>query len=198
MGGIDWLFGVVLAGFLFRGLCRGLLVESLSFFGLLASAAVAFLGAGRAAQVVAAVGVPAPFSLPVAGTGLFLIGLLVTDGAEQMARTRLAGWRRTRTDRAGGAFAGVLKGALLLGLLAALLLHDAAPRALRQRVEEGALPRLLAPAGRGAFQLVQPILPAGLLARGKALGGERRALEFRDPAPADPPGWVPVPRVRPA
>ena len=38
MGGIHWLFGVVLAGFPVRGACRGLLVESLAFFGLLASA----------------------------------------------------------------------------------------------------------------------------------------------------------------
>lgn len=198
MGGIDWLFGVILAGFLLRGLCRGLLVESLAFFGLLASAAAAFLGAGRAAQTVAAVGVPAPFSLVVAGAGLFLLGLLVTDGAEQFARTRLAAWRRTRTDRAGGALAGVLKGALLLGMLAALLLHDAAPPVIRDRAHEGTLPRLLAPAGRATFGVALPILPAALLARGKALVVDLRASELRDPAPADPPRRAPVPRVRPA
>ena len=38
MGGIDCLLGAVLAGFLVRGLCRGLLVESLAFFGLPARA----------------------------------------------------------------------------------------------------------------------------------------------------------------
>ena len=35
---MDWLFGAVLAGFLLRGLCRGLLAESLVSFGLLAPA----------------------------------------------------------------------------------------------------------------------------------------------------------------
>jgi hypothetical protein len=90
LGGIDWLFGAVLAGLLLCGVCRGLLVESLAFFGL------------------------------------------------------------------------------------------------------------LAPTGRGARQPAQPILPAGLLAGRKAPGRERGVLELRDPAPTDPPGWVPVPRVRPA
>lgn len=198
MGGIDWLFGAVLAGFLVRGLCRGLLVESLAFFGLLASAAVALLGAGRASAALAAGGVPTPVSLLLAGAGLFLLGLLLTDAAERLARTRLKAWRRTRTDRAGGAFAGTLKGAALLSLVAALLLHDAAPLLIRRPAEEGTLPRLLAPAARGLYRLTRPLIPADLLERGKALAAELAGLETQNPAPADPPRRPPAPGVRPA
>lgn len=177
MGGIDWLFGAVLAGFTARGVCRGLLVESLAFSGLLASAAIALLGAGRASAALAALGVPSPFSLVLAGAGLFLLGLLLTDAAERLARTRLKSWRGTRTDRAGGAFAGALKGAALLSLVAALLLHDAAPLLTR---------------------LARPLVPADLLERGKALAAELAGLEIRTLAPADPPRRAPAPRVRPA
>ncbi len=198
MGGIDWLFGAVLAGLTARGVCRGLLVESLAFSGLLASAAIALLGAGRASAALAALGVPSPFSLVLAGAGLFLLGLLLTDAAEQLARTRLKGWRGTRTDRAGGAFAGALKGAALLSLVAALLLHDAAPLLIRRPAEEGALPRLLAPAARGLTRLARPLVPADLLERGKALAAELAGLEIRTLAPADPPRRSPAPRVRPA
>src|SRR3972149_7642476 len=84
MGGIDWLFGAVLAGFTARGVCRGLLVESLAFSGLLASAAIALLGAGRASAALAALGVPSPFSLVLAGAGLFLLGLVLTEAAERL------------------------------------------------------------------------------------------------------------------
>lgn len=198
MGGIDWLFGAVLAGFAVRGLCRGLLLESLAFFGLLASTAVALAGAGRTSAALAALGVPGLVSLVLAGAGLFLLGLLCTDGAERLARTRLKEWRRTRTDRAGGALAGLLKGALLLSLAAALLLHDAVPGLLRRPAEEGALPRLLAPASRILYQVARPLIPAGLLERGKALAVEWAAREILQSTPAEAPRRSPVPRVRPA
>jgi uncharacterized membrane protein required for colicin V production len=192
---MNWLdagAAIGLAAFALRGFLKGLVAESLAFFGLLLSAGVTLYGAAPAADLFArAVGIGRPLATLAAAIVLFLLvefawhlGLHFLVG-----KSGKDGFRRSAADRVGGALFGLVKGVVMVSLLLVSLERLPMPRAYRRaagRTEYAGVVRGAAPwIGRALAQ----VLPEDMRRRYEALRGRVAPLAARPGAiPGGPPG----------
>lgn len=198
---MNWLDVVAvagLAGFMLRGVIKGLVVESLGFLGLLLAAAV-----GLAIHPVAAeplrrlLGASSSIAVLVAAILVFLVVEFFWLMAMYflVGRGRREGFHRSGANRMGGALFAGGKGALLLSLLLLVLEVAPMPGAYRAAAEDGVVAgrlRAVAPSLGGHIAGFLPRLARqryeAFRDRVAQLGARWRIIAPVSTAPASPAG----------
>jgi uncharacterized membrane protein required for colicin V production len=174
--GLDLVLLALIVALAGLGFARGALASAFGLVALLgAYAAAVLLGPRLGPGLASAAGLPTSLAGPVAGVGVFAVTHLALGLLGRWLRRieeRRVGLGRSALDRAGGAFFGGLRGALVAGLLAWLALLADGLRVV------GVAP-LLPPLGNSqAASLTGAAVEAGSLAVLGADAGGRMAARL--------------------
>lgn len=177
---LDLGLAAILAVSCMRGIAKGLVAESLAFFGVLGSAAAALYGfEWGAGLLVRTWGWGRPFASAAAALGLFLAGFLVVAAARWLLSPGRLGYRISLGQRIGGGVLGVAKGTIVLALILSAMLWLPLPAPWRARLSGPTLPRALAQVIPWTGSALRAVVPPSMRERILALRGQVALLDPR-------------------
>jgi len=160
MGWADWLFGIIMAGMLVRGLLVGLISEALGLVSIILAymlAAVLFTPLGRLFAVdVAGFDVSGPIAFIVVFIAV-LVGLhFLEKFLTTLIDATIAGW----LNHLGGAVLGLVKGVLVCAAVVLLVHRLPSGPETRRELCEGPISRPVSAFAKPLADLVEALAPA--------------------------------------